>query len=63
MAANTQDEILAIVTSMKEDRQEAVLTEALELWEADGCPLQGGGWGQEMGGSHVNTELDSRHWR
>jgi len=60
MGANTQDEILSIITSMKEDRQEIVLTQALDLWEADGCPLQGGGGGQETCASHVTSSLDSR---
>ena len=39
MEAKTQDEILDIVSSMKEDRQDVVLTTALEMWEMDGCPV------------------------
>ena len=60
MAANTPDEILTILKSMKEDRQEVVLVEALELWEAEGCPLQGAGCVEELSSSHVNSSLDSR---
>ena len=39
MGAKTQDEILDILSSMKEDRQDVVLTTALEMWEMDGCPV------------------------
>ena len=60
MAAHTQEEILEVITTMKEDRQEVVLNAALELWEGDGCPLQGGGMGQDVSASHVNSSLDSR---
>lgn len=60
MAAHTQEEILEVITTMKEDRQEVVLNAALELWEGDGCPLQGGGVGQDISASHVNSSLDSR---
>ena len=60
MAAHTQDEILEVLTTMKEDRQEIVLNAALELWEGEGCPLQGGGAGQDVSASHVNSSLDSR---
>ena len=60
MAAHTQEEILEVITTMKEDRQEVVLNAALELWEGDGCPLQGGGVGQDVSASHVNSSLDSR---
>lgn len=60
MAAHTQDQILEVLTTMKEDRQEVVLNAALELWEDDGCPLQGAGTGQDVNTSHVNTSLDSR---
>ena len=60
MAAHTQDEILEVLTTMKEDRQEVVLNAALELWEDYGCPLQGAGAGQDVNASHVNTSLDCR---
>ena len=60
MAAHTQDEILEVLTTMKEDRQEVVLNAALELWEDDGCPLQAAGAGQDVNASHVNTSLDCR---
>ena len=60
MAAHTQEEILEVITTMKENRQEVVLNAALELWEGDGCPLQGGGVGQDVSASHVNSSLDSR---
>ena len=43
MAAKTPDEVLDIISSMKEERQDAVLTQALDLWEMDGCPLAAGG--------------------
>jgi len=39
MAAETQEEVINIICNMKEDRQEVVLTQALEQWEMDGCPL------------------------
>ena len=42
MSAKTQDEILVILSSMSEDRQDVVLTQALDLWEMDGCPLSAG---------------------
>ena len=31
-----------VVVSMKEERQESVLTSGLDLWEMDGCPLVAG---------------------
>ena len=39
MNAKTQDEIVTILSSMSEERQEVCLTQALDLWEMDGCPL------------------------
>ena len=54
-AANTPEEILTIIKSMKEDRQEVVLVDALELWEAEGCPLQGPGCGEELSSSYDNN--------
>ena len=43
MEAKTEDEVLDVICSMKEDRQDVVLTQALDLWEMDGCPLAAGG--------------------
>ena len=39
MEAKTADEVLDIICGMKEDTQDVVLTQALDLWEMDGCPL------------------------
>jgi len=39
MAAESSDEMLAVLTSMKEERQETVLAAALDWWEGDCCPL------------------------
>ena len=39
MEAKTQDEIVDILSSMSEERQDVCLTQALDLWEMDGCPL------------------------
>jgi len=39
MLAKTQDEIVDIISSMSEDRQDVVLTMALDMWEMDGCPV------------------------
>ena len=47
MAAKTPDEVLDIISSMKEERQDAVLTQALDLWELDGCPLVAGGGAEQ----------------
>ena len=43
--AKTEDEVLDIVCNMKEDKQDQVLTQAIDLWEMDGCPLAAGGCG------------------
>lgn len=43
MEAKTADEVLDIICGMKEDTQDVVLTQALDLWEMDGCPLAAGG--------------------
>ena len=45
MEAKTEVEVLDIICSMKEDRQDVVLTQAIDLWEMDGCPLAAGGCG------------------
>jgi len=42
MGAETQEEVINIISNMKEDRQEVVLTQALDSWEMDGCPLTPG---------------------
>ena len=42
MGAETPEEVLSIIANMKEDRQEVVLTQALDSWEMDGCPLAPG---------------------
>jgi len=39
MGAETLEEILSILFNIKEERQEKILTQALDLWEMDGCPL------------------------
>ena len=39
MSAKTQDEIVDIISNMSEDRQDVVLTMALDMWEMDGCPV------------------------
>jgi len=43
LSAETCEQVVQILTNMNEDRQEAVLTSALDLWEMDGCPLVPGG--------------------
>ena len=43
MEAKTADEVLEVICSMKEDRHDVVLTQALDLWEMEGCPLAAGG--------------------
>jgi len=73
MGAETQEEVLSIISNMKEDRQEVVLTQALDSWEMDGCPLvpghcagdgqgvvEGGGQGQGVAGgleSRLSMEI------
>ena len=32
-------QVMQVLQGMKEERQEAVLTSGLDLWELDGCPL------------------------
>ena len=32
-------QVMEVLVGMKEERQEAVLTSGLDLWEMDGCPL------------------------
>ena len=32
-------QVMEVLVAMKEERQEAVLTSGLDLWEMDGCPL------------------------
>jgi len=50
LSADTEEELMNIIHGMKEDRQEIVLTQALDLWEMDGCPLvPGHSSGDELG--------------
>lgn len=66
MGAKTENEILDIVTGMKEDRQDVVLTSALEMWEMDGCPVcvesQCGGDNVASHSSHAHSKssIESR---
>ena len=58
MAAKTPDEVLDIISSMKEERQDAVLTQALDLWELDGCPLVAGGGAEQENNVTSQTSCD-----
>ena len=58
MAAKTPDEVLDIISSMKEERQDAVLTQALDLWELDGCPLFAGGGAEQENNATSQTSCD-----
>lgn len=39
MAAETCEQALQVILHMKEERQEAVLSSGLDMWQEDGCPL------------------------
>jgi len=57
MSAKTQDEIVDIISNMSEDRQDVVLTMALDMWEMDGCPVY---FGADLCASTAETDSENR---
>ena len=52
MTAKTQDEVVYIICHMTEDRQDSVVSLALDMWEMDGCPVCGAGDTGDTGECH-----------